>query len=184
MATFADTTTYTFSLKSTDEGVVLSSRYPVVSELLDFETLNYYFEHYTLQKGIFLNGFRKINMNDGSIGYFGKEHPEYKEALKEETISIRDISEGDTFLFDRYGQPTLVFLGSFYVKNYVRTDFRKRKHIFMDILTGSIYELNNAKKMLSAVGYSDIHRNKLSNYNNILNVNGNRNRYYFSEKGD
>ena len=180
MATFLDNAGYSFNLVSKSDGVYLTSLYPSISELLDFETLAYYLKTYTLQKGHFINGFRKIQMDDGSVKYFGKEHPAYKSALKEETISMRDVSEGDTFSFDSYGEPTVVFIGSFYVKPYAGSNFRKRKHLFMNLETKNILLLNNAKKMISILGNLPEYSNKVDNYNELLNVNGFRNKYYFT----
>ena len=127
MSNFADNSIYYFSLEARENGMYIVSNHPVFEIRLDVEILSYYLKHYTLQKGLFSNSFRKILCDDGEERYFNNEHPEYKASVKAETLSIKDVEAG-TVLEDREGKE-YIYIGSFYTDQY-RRDKRKRWHYF------------------------------------------------------
>lgn len=84
MSKFVDNKTYYIKLVSREKGVFINLTGEADLIPIDYETLNYYFNHYTFTKGHSMNGLKKVECNDGKIRYLGKEHEEYKEAEKKQ----------------------------------------------------------------------------------------------------
>lgn len=165
MSSFVDNSNYYFNITSEDDGVYLESHHPTFTIKLDPETLAYYFKHYTIQKGTFSNGFRKILCNDGLIRYFNKEHPEHIEAVKLETISIKDIDEG-IVLADNNGHQ-YIYIGSFY-KDLYRDSKRKRWHYFYRKDRKELSFRSDLKKFKAILGTDVEYTSNLVNYEKLL----------------
>jgi hypothetical protein len=164
MSRFVDNKIYYFKLRVEADGLYLVSLNSNEYILLNSEILAYYLENYTLQKGTFVNSFRKILCEDGVTRFYNKEHPEYKAALKAETISIKDISEG-TVLADSRGNE-FIYIGSFYQEQYRRPK-RKRAHFFYRKERKEIVSSTDLKRYKLILGVDPKYTSKLVNFREL-----------------
>ena len=180
MSSFVNDRDYYFKLVSTPTGVQLRGTNNVNQEIvdLDHEILEYYLQHYTLQKGTFINGFRKILCDDNEERFFGKEHSEYKKAVKAETISIKDIQIGESLMF--FGHEELFYIGSFYRsgRNIVKM------HTFLNEDTGYIRYFKDLKKFTEVRGYKEKYMDINHNYEKYVKPDNSNSytSYYLTKK--
>ena len=180
MSSFVDKKGYYFKLVSTPEGMKI--KYTLkTEEIMDipYDILEYYLQHYTLQKGTFINQFRKILCEDGYERFYGKEHKEHKNSVKAETISIKNIQLGESLLL--HGNQELFYIGSFYRKDYSVT----RVHAFISERDNSISYYRNLKRFTEIVDFKEIYIDINHNYEKYILPDSER-RYakYYITKGD
>jgi len=162
MSVFVDNNNYYFNLISTSEGMKLQDT--ITQELIpiDYELLDYYLNHYTIQKGLFVNSFRKIFCDDGETRFYGKENEEYKKAIKAETLSIKNVNLGDSLML--YGNSEVFYIGSFYKKGRNPV----RMHAFLTERNNEIRFFTNLKNFTEISRHKNKYEDRVNNYKKYI----------------